>query len=117
MNRLISGLQHITAASVSGPMRFIRRGVTTHRRDMADGGGYRITELVYYNGELARRRVKLFRREGRGYRFVRETWSDAVTGRYTFNNIAPGKYLVLADDFLALKNAVVADLIDAEPMP
>lgn len=92
------------------------RAATIPRRDPYSGS-YRITELVYYNGDLARRRVKLFVREGRGFRCIRETWSDAVTGRYTFNGIAPGKYLVLADDFLAQKNAVVADLIDAEPMP
>ena len=49
---------------------------------------------------------------------VRETWSDAATGAYTFNYINPEiQYLVISYDYQQNFRAAVADNLTAEPMP
>ena len=49
---------------------------------------------------------------------VRETWSDAATGAYTFNYINPEiQYLVISYDYQQNFHAAVADNLTAEPMP
>lgn len=50
-------------------------------------------------------------------RFVRETWSDAVTGAYAFNYLAPGLYSVYALDHYGLNGGTIETDIVAEPMP
>ncbi len=87
-----------------------------------DSGSYFVgttqaDEIVVYNGQPASRRVSLFIHEANGFRLIRQTWSDPLTGSYSFNAVKPGLYLVLADDYLAAKNAVVSDGIVAIPMP
>ena len=49
---------------------------------------------------------------------VRETWSVAATGAYTFNYINPEiQYLVISYDYQQNFRAAVADNLTAEPMP
>ena len=49
---------------------------------------------------------------------VRETWSDAVTGAYSFEYINPAvRYLVISYDYKQNFRAAVADNLTAEPMP
>ncbi|GIK34525.1 MAG: hypothetical protein BroJett010_10840 [Gammaproteobacteria bacterium] len=61
------------------------------------------------------RRVLLF--DEATYVVVRETWSDAVTGAYSFDHIDPvPRYLVIAFDHQRLHRAVVADKLRAQPM-
>ena len=63
-----------------------------------------------------RRRVVLL--NDLDHRVVRETWSDAVTGEYTFPEIDPNRrYTVLAYDHTGTYRAVVADNLAAEPLP
>ncbi len=61
------------------------------------------------------RRVWLIRmRDGA---LIRETWSDAVTGAYSFFGVdITQRYAVLAFDQTHVFNAVIADNIPAEPM-
>lgn len=48
---------------------------------------------------------------------VRETWSDATTGAYSFDHIgAEPRYLVIAFDHEGRHRAVVADNLRAQPM-
>ena len=51
------------------------------------------------------------------YAVVRETWSDAVSGAYSFDHIdAVPRYLVIAFDYERQHRAVVADNLRAQPM-
>jgi hypothetical protein len=61
------------------------------------------------------RRVLLF--DERTYAVVRETWSDAITGTYSFEKISPvPRYVVIAYDYKHNFRAVIADNLRAEPM-
>lgn len=61
------------------------------------------------------RRVRLHRMDGLP---IREAWSDAVTGEYTFNDLSLRyKYYVVAFDHTHDKRAVIADNLTPEPMP
>ena len=89
--------------------------------DLQDAGPYRITGSVKKkatpNAPL-RRRVQLYNQ--RDNRLIRETWSDATTGVYTFNNIKGGPgvlYFVCAFDHTNTDKSVIADQLAPEPMP
>lgn len=89
------------------------------RRDMLDGGGYRIAGTVDELGAVGVYRVRLFvRSDGR---YIRQTFSGS-DGSYSFDYIAaiPNGYFVVAhDDFPGgtVHNAAIADLITPELMP
>lgn len=89
-------------------------------RDELYGGQGRILGTVKKDDDPVdlplRRRVRLFReRDGH---LVRETWSNANSGAYVFENIDETvRYTVLAYDYERNYRAVVADNIQPEPMP
>lgn len=87
--------------------------------DVVDGGVGRINGTVKVAGTPpapVRRRVRLFDR--RAGRLVRETWSDSATGAYEFADLAIGReFTVVAYDHTGTHNAVIADPLEAEPMP
>lgn len=63
-----------------------------------------------------RRRVRLYR-ESDGA-LLREVWSDAKTGAYSFDWIDPSqRYTVVSYDYTHDKRAVIADNLVPEPMP
>ncbi|PJK07670.1 hypothetical protein CO610_08455 [Lysobacteraceae bacterium NML95-0200] len=65
--------------------------------------------------EPLRRRVLLI--DEANYTVVRETWSDAASGAYSFDHIdAEPRYLVIAFDHERQHRAVVADNLRAQPM-
>lgn len=77
-----------------------------------------VKEKALPNNLPLRRRVRLY--EQRSGRFIRETWSDAVTGEYRFDNIRGDngiKYFVAAFDHLGNFSGVIADNLTPEPMP
>lgn len=81
------------------------------RRDVADGGLYRVAGTVAIDGTPAtpvRRRVRLFHRQSG--RLVREVWS-ATDGTFAFERIALAEYLVVTDDYTRLYDAVAADAV------
>lgn len=87
------------------------------RKDMVNGGAYRITGFASRIGAVGKYQVQLFVRQSR--KIVRETWSDA-TGKYTFEWIAhleKGYFLVAHDHGNDPLNAAIADLVTPEPMP
>lgn len=110
-------IAQLVTAAVAGPVAPRIPAAVIGHADPFHGGSHRIINQVIYSGQPAHRRVKLFRREGGGYQFIRECWSDPVTGTYVFDYIAPGVYLALADDYLGQKTAVAADPIQSVPMP
>lgn len=63
-----------------------------------------------------RRRVRLhYEKSGR---MVRETWSDAATGAYSFDNIRGDQtYFVVSFDHTLNYRAVIADNLAPEAMP
>lgn len=89
-------------------------------RDMAHAGAGRILGTVKIDGDPVdtpvKRKVRLYR-DVDGLK-IGETWSDAVTGAYSFNSIDPGyRYTVISYDHLNSYRAVVADNLTPEPMP
>lgn len=88
--------------------------------DRQDGGLYRIYGTVELAGTpnlLLRRRVELWNQ--RESRMVRQTWSNAVTGAYSFDYIHGGdgtRYCAVAYDHTGQKQAVIADNIIPEAM-
>lgn len=92
--------------------------------DREDFGLYRIQgpcwvkEKALPNPLPLRRRVRLY--EQRSGRFIRETWSDAVTGEYRFDHIRGGDgttYFIVAYDHTGHHRGVIADNLTPQPMP
>ena len=83
-----------------------------------DAGALRIVGTTKNTGtpELpVRRRVRLH--EQAPGRPVADTWSDAATGAYAFNNLAAGTYYVTAFDHTGIYNGVIATSVIPTPMP
>lgn len=88
------------------------------RFDREDSGVYRITGTTKNTGtpELpVRRRVRLH--DQPSGRVVREVWSDATTGAYTFDRIRMGTYYVTAFDHTGQFSGVIETDVTPEPMP
>lgn len=90
------------------------------RHDIYHGGSYRIASTVKAKGSPANiplhRRVQLIRE--RGSLVIRETWSDPVTGAYSFDGISGDyTYTVVAWDYTHNYRAVIADNLMPELMP
>jgi hypothetical protein len=47
---------------------------------------------------------------------IRETFTDAATGAFSFTDLAPGKYRVWGVDVTAVQNDPIYDWVDAVPM-
>ena len=87
-------------------------------RRVYDAGALRITGTTKNTGtpELpVRRRVRLH--EQATGRPVADTWSDATTGAYAFNNIAANTYYVTAFDHTGQFSGVIETDVTPEPMP
>lgn len=92
------------------------RSVLTRR--VYDAGDLRIAGTTKNTGtpELpVRRRVRLH--EQITGRPVADTWSDAATGAYAFNNIGPGIYYVTGFDHTGQFSGVIETDVTPEPMP
>jgi hypothetical protein len=61
------------------------------------------------------RRVRLLVK--RSAELARETWSDPVTGAYSFDRVAAQEYIVLSEDHTRVHNAAVTDAVTPVPMP
>lgn len=106
---------------LSGPPQGTKRiGAFLRTRDLSDlgGGGY-IAGTVKNAGTPdfpVWRRVRLLCR--RDCRLVRESWSDPITGAYSFHYINPSyTYTVIAYDHTGQYNAEISDDITPESMP
>lgn len=77
--------------------------------DMGYGGNYRVAGTTKVEGSPklpVSRRVRLH--DQLTGRLVREQWSTAGTGAYSFDNIKAGTYYVVALDHTRAYNAVIA---------
>lgn len=114
------------------PIRFVQNTplyLTINRRVVApyerfyydeDVGNFRIVGTVKAlslgSNKPLRRRVNLI--EEISGRMIREVWSDATTGDYSFNNIRGGRsYSVVAYDYVGAYAAVIADNLTPTEMP
>lgn len=92
---------------------------TLARRNCWQGGNGRVSGTVEVKGTPnipVARKVRLHN-EATGL-LVAETWSEAGTGAYSFDNVDPQpKYTTLSYDHTAANRAVIADGQVAEPMP
>lgn len=89
------------------------------QHDLQDGGQYRIYGTTKVDATPVdvpvRRRVQLYNQ--RDSRLVREVWSDATTGIYSFDNIrGDARYFVATFDHTNDKRAVIADNLTPEAM-
>lgn len=87
------------------------------RRDLVDGGRFRIRGTVTEAGVAGAYRVRLFDRQSG--RLLREGWSTP-DGAYQFDYLAyraQGYMAVAHDHGASPRNAALADLITPEPMP
>ena len=83
-----------------------------------DSGPLQITGTTKNTGTPTmpvRRRVRLH--EQSSGRLVRETWSDATTGAYSFTGLRLTAYYVVSFDHTGTFGGVIADNITPEPMP
>ncbi len=84
-----------------------------------DVGAFRMAGTVTSLGspnQPLRRRVNLI--DELTGRIIRETWSDATTGAYSFDSIAGGRlYTVISYDHTGLFRAVIADKLTPTAMP
>jgi hypothetical protein len=62
-----------------------------------------------------RRRVRLH--DQPTGRLLREVWSDATTGAYSFDNIRQGTYYITAFDHTGSFSGVIETDVTPEPMP
>lgn len=88
------------------------------RNDREDAGVYRITGTTKNTGtpEIpVRRRVRLH--DQPSGRVVREVWSDAATGAYSFDGIRMGVFYVTAFDHTGQYSGVIETDVTPEPMP
>ena len=105
-----------TSVKLFGPAPFaICTGQSTHIRP-GDGTGW-VQGTVKRKGEPRdvplRRRVRLH--DKRDMRLIRETWSDAETGAFRFDNIDPTvPFVALAYDHLHQYRALADDSIKVE---
>lgn len=87
-------------------------------RDLEHGGRHRITGTTKNTGTPTNapvsRRVRLHNQQTGA--LVREVWSDADTGAYAFDHIAPGTYYITAFDHTNTYNGELATDLVAEPM-
>ena len=118
----VKAMRRVLVPEHATALKFKHRGLRrlTALRNHYYQGKYRITGTVKEKGPQVdvpvSRRVLLL--DERANFVVRETWSDAVTGAYTFNHINPEiQYLVISYDYKQNFRAAVADNLTAEPMP
>ena len=108
---LTGSFSRLPTAWPTGPVGARIRG-SALRHDSVDGGAYGITSTVTIAGTPdapVARPVYLF--TGDSLRLIRSIWSDPVTGAYTFEKLRLQPYVVMARDYTAYYNAVVADRI------
>lgn len=110
----------VPSSGAAAPYSGLRLLALQKSRDYIHGGAGVITGAVKIDTTPVdiplRRRVRLHR-EVDGM-LVRETWSDAVTGAYTFADINPAyTYTAIAYDYAHDYRAVVADNIAPEVLP
>lgn len=83
-----------------------------------DAGAFRIagtTSNVGSPNTPVRRRVRLH--DQLSGRAIGDTWSNATTGAYSFNNIRQGTYYVTAFDHTGQYGGVIETDLTPEPMP
>jgi hypothetical protein len=88
------------------------------RLDLVDGGFQRVTGTTKNTGTPetpVRRRVRLH--DQPTGRAVREVWSDATTGAYTFDRIRSGLFYVVGFDHTGQFSGVIETDVTPEPMP
>lgn len=110
----------VSAPLAGAPLNVARRPISGSSGDVSEfGGAGQISGTVKNLGTPdfpVWRRVRLFHlRTGM---LIRETWSDPVTGAYTFTRLNPlHKFTAIAYDHTGQYNAVVSDDLTPEVMP
>jgi hypothetical protein len=87
-------------------------------RDFENGGKYQVVGTTKVKGSpdyAVSRRVRLH--DQLTGLLVREQWSVAGTGVYTFDRIRSGNFYVVALDHTSVHNGVIATNVQSELMP
>lgn len=105
-----------TTWATSGAPALGAKAMAITRRDQWCGQ-HRVAGDVAITGTPdapVRRRVRLI--DKASGTLMREAWSDASTGAYSFDNVREGEVIVLAEDHTDVFNAVVSDAVVPVPM-
>lgn len=85
--------------------------------DLRNGGVHRVTGTTKNTGAPlvpVKRKVRLHDQiTGQP---LREVWSDATTGAYSFDNLRAGTFYITAFDYTGEYNGVIATDVASEPM-
>lgn len=93
--------RYAAAPVPAGPM--LARGAGPLRWRAGLGGGV-ITDVVTVNGQPVGRRVQAYLQSSG--ELVAQTWSDPLTGVYTFTGLATGTFFrLVADDHTGVRNS------------
>jgi hypothetical protein len=94
-------------------------GASVPRVNIVFDGAYRIAGTTKNAGTpetpIGPRRVRLH--DQLSGALVREVWSDATTGAYSFDNIRQGTFYVTAFDHTGSYGGVIETDVTPEPMP
>ena len=86
--------------------------------DLKNAGSYRITGTTKNTGTPPVPVGRLVRlHDQKTGEIVRQVWSDAATGAYSFDHIRSGVFYVVSFDHTNTFSAVIADNLPSEPMP
>ena len=107
----------IAGYAAPGPVRGVS-SATPVTVDLKNAGSYRITGTTKNTGTPPVPVGRLVRlHDQRSGEIVRQLWSDATTGAYSFDNIRSGVFYVVSFDHTNTFAAVIADNLTPEPMP
>ena len=100
-----------------GPLRGVASAAPV-TVDLKNAGSYRITGTTKNTGTPPVPVGRLVRlHDQKTGEIVRQAWSDATTGAYSFDHIRPGVFYVVSFDHTGLYNGAIETDVTAEPMP
>lgn len=107
----------IAGYAAPGPVRGVASAAPV-TVDLKNAGSYRITGTTKNTGTPPVPVGRLVRlHDQRSGEIVRQVWSDATTGAYSFDRIRPGVFYVVSFDHTGLYNGVIETDVTAEAMP
>ena len=107
----------IAGYAAPGPVRGVASAAPV-TVDLKNAGSYRITGTTKNTGTPPVPVGRLVRlHDQRSGEIVRQLWSDATTGAYSFTGLRLTAYYVVSFDHTNTFGGVIADNLTPEPMP
>lgn len=103
---------------ITPAIRSYGKGPISAGRDFENGGKYQVVGTTKVKGSpdyVVSRRVRLH--DQLSGLLIREQWSVAGTGAYTFDRIRSGNFYIVSLDHTSVHNGVIASNMQSELMP